>query len=163
MILCAAVSVLLYTRVSYAKPLRLGDFLVFKADSILFDNKKQCMTLQGHIVLKQADRQLTADRLITYINEQGYIKKMVASGDPATYSALVFPNRPRLLATAQTIYYYPLKDQLDAVGNAHVRQGSNHFKGPHLHYDFKNKTLDTPPSKTGQTHILFAPFKALTS
>ncbi len=162
MILCV-LSFLINDSVCHAKPLRPSDFLVFKADSILFDKKKQCMTLQGRIVLKQADRQLTAERLITYTNEQGYIKKMVAIGHPATYRAFVFPNRPCLIATAQIIYYYPLKDQLDAVGDAQIIQGSNHFKGPRLYYDFKSKTLETPPSKQGQTHILLAPFKALTS
>jgi lipopolysaccharide export system protein LptA len=154
---------LAHHNICVAKRLRPADFLVFKADSILFDKKKQCMTLEGHIVLKQADRQLTAERLITYTNAQGDIKKIVAIGHPATYSALVFPNRPRLIATAQTIYYYPLTDQLDAVGEAHIIQGNNHFKGPRLHYNFKSKTLDTPPSKKGQTHILFAPLKTLIS
>lgn len=162
MILCA-LSFSINDSVCHAKSLRSSDFLVFKADSILFDKKKQCMTLQGRIVLKQADRQFTAERLITYTNEQGYIKKMVAIGHPATYSAFVFPNRPRLIATAQIIYYYPLTDQLDAVGDAQITQGNNHFKGPRLHYDFKRKTLETPPSKQGQTHILLAPLKALSS
>lgn len=137
--------------------------IAFTADSILFDKKNQRMIFQGHIVLKQKDRQLTAERLVIYINQQGHIAKMIATGHPAAYRAAIFSHRSPLIAMAKTIYYYPLTDQLDAEGNAQIRQGQNHFTGPRLHYDFKRKTMGTVRSTQGHTRILLAPIKALRS
>ncbi|MES2998598.1 MAG: lipopolysaccharide transport periplasmic protein LptA [Pseudomonadota bacterium] len=133
----------------------------FEADTLLFNNETKIGIYQGHIKLTQGTRVLTADYATSYSNQEGEIVKIVAIGHPAIYHSLVFHKRPKLIATGNTIYYYPLKDYLEAVGDAQIIQGQNHFQGPHINYDFKKKTVGSPSSRKGHTQILLAPLQTL--
>ena len=134
-----------------------------EADSLQFNNETKVGIYQGHIKLTQGTRTLTADYAASYSNQAGEIVKIVASGHPAVYHALIFPKCPKLIATGNTIYYYPLTDYLEAVGNAQIIQDQNLFQGPQINYDFKKKTLASPLSKEGHTQITLVPLQALHS
>lgn len=134
-----------------------------EADSLQFNNETKVGIYQGHIKLTQGSRILTADYATSYSNPAGEIIKIIASGHPAVYHALVFHKHPKLIATGNTIYYYPLIDYLEAVGDAQIIQGQNQFQGPQINYDFKKKTVASPLSKEGHTQITLAPLQALHS
>lgn len=134
-----------------------------EADSLQFNNETKVGIYQGHIKLTQGSRVLTADYATSYSNPEGEIVKIIASGHPAVYHALVFHKHPKLIATGNTIYYYPLTDYLEAIGNAQIIQGQNHFQGPQINYDFKKKTVASPLSKDGHTQITLAPLQTLHS
>jgi lipopolysaccharide export system protein LptA len=134
-----------------------------EADTLQFNNDSKIGIYQGHITLTQGSRILTADYATSYSNQQGQITKIIAIGHPACYRALVFHQNPKLIATGNTIYYYPLRDWLEAVGNAQIIQGKNHFQGPQINYDFKKKTVASPLSKEGYTQILLAPIQSMHS
>ena len=134
-----------------------------EADTLQYNNDSKIGIYQGHIVLTQGTRILTADYATSYSNQEGQITKIIAIGHPACYRALVFHKNPKLIATGNTIYYYPLKDWLEAVGDAHIIQGENHFQGPQINYDFKKKTVGSPLSKEGHTQILLAPLQSMHS
>ena len=133
------------------------------ADTLLFNNETQIGIYQGHIKLTQGTRVLTADYATSYSNKEGQIIKIIAIGHPACYQALVFHKHPKLVATGNTIYYYPLKDWLKAVGNAQIIQDQNYFQGPQIDYDFKKKALGSPLSTEGHTKILLAPIQSMHS
>jgi lipopolysaccharide export system protein LptA len=133
------------------------------ADTLQFNNESKIGIYQGHIIITQATRVLTADYAISYSNQEGKIIKIIARGHPACYRALIFHKRPKLIATGNTIYYYPLKDWLEAVGDAKIIQDKNHFQGPQINYDFKRKTVGSPLSKEGHTQILLSPLQSLHS
>lgn len=133
------------------------------ADTLQFNNESKIGIYQGHIKLTQGARVLTADYATSYSNKEGQIVKIIAIGRPACYRALVFHKNPKLIATGNTIYYYPLKDWLEAVGDAQIIQGENHFQGPQINYDFKKKTVGSPLSKEGHTQILLAPLQSMHS
>lgn len=147
----------------YAYPNDRGQTIYFESDTFSYNNETKLGIYQGHIKLTQGSGVLTADYAASYSDQQGQITKVVATGNPARYRALIFPNQPKLIATGNTIYYYPQKDCLEAVGNAEIIQGQNHLKGPHINYDFKKKTVAAPLSKEGRTQILIAPFQAVHS
>lgn len=134
-----------------------------EADSLQFNNETKVGIYQGHIKLTQGSRILTADHATSYSNQAGEIVKIIASGHPAVYHALIFHKHPKLIATGNTIYYYPLTDYLEAIGDAQIIQGQNHFQGPQINYDFKKKTVASPLSKEGHTQITLAPLQALHS
>lgn len=134
-----------------------------EADSLQFNNDTKVGIYQGHVKLEQGDRILTADYATSYSNQEGEIIKIIALGNPAVYKAFIFHERPKLIASGNTIYYYPLKDYLEAVGNARIVQEQNLFRGPQINYDFKKKTVVSPLSKEGHTQITLAPIKALRS
>ena len=134
-----------------------------EADNLQFNNETKIGTYQGHIKVTQGSRILTADHAISYSNQAGELTKIIASGHPAVYHAFVFHKQPKLIATGNTIYYYPLKDYLEAVGDAQIIQGQNHFQGPQINYDFKKRTVVSPLSKEGHTKISLVPIRTLHS
>jgi lipopolysaccharide export system protein LptA len=137
--------------------------IYFESDTLLYNSETQLGIYQGHIKLTQGLRVLTADYATSYSDKKGQIIKVVAIGNPARYRAVIFPNHPQLIATGNTIYYYPLEDYLEAVGNAEIVQGQNHVKGPKINYDFKKKTVGSSISKEGHTQILLAPLQSVHS
>lgn len=148
---------------TYANDFDNQQIINVDADTLQFNNETQVGVYQGHIKLTQGTRVLTADYATSYSNKEGQIVKIIAIGRPACYQALVFHNHPKLIATGNTIYYYPLKDWLEAVGDAQIIQGQNHFQGPQINYDFKKKTVGSPLSKEGHTQILLAPLQSMHS
>lgn len=147
----------------YAHPKDMGQIIYFESDTLSYNNETKLGIYQGHIKLAQGSGILTADYATSYADLDGQVTKIVAIGNPARYRALIFPNRPKLIATGNTIYYYPQKDWLEAVGNAEIIQGQNHLKGPQINYDFKKKTVGSPISKEGHTQILIAPLQPVSS
>lgn len=141
----------------------LAKTIYFESDTLSYNNETKLGIYQGHIKLTQGSDVLTADYAASYSDPNGQISKIIAIGSPARYRALIFPNQPKLIATGNTIYYYPQKDWLEAVGNAEIVQGQNHLKGPQINYDFKKKTIVSPISKKGHTQILIAPLKPVHS
>lgn len=154
---------ILFYQTAYANKLDKEQVINVVADTLQFNNESKIGIYQGHITLTQGTRILTADYAISYSNQEGRIIKVIARGHPACYRALIFHKEPKLVATGNTIYYYPLKDWLEAVGNAQIIQGKNHFQGPQINYDFKRKTVGSPLSKKGHTQILLAPLQSLHS
>ncbi|MEN9471265.1 MAG: component of the Lpt lipopolysaccharide transport system [Pseudomonadota bacterium] len=144
---------------AYARQQSPGQTIYFESDTLLYNNEAKLGIYQGHIKLTQGTRVLTADYATSYSDKKGQIVKVVAIGNPARYCAVIFPNHPQLIATGNTIYYYPLQDYLEAVGNAEIVQGQNHVKGPKINYDFKKKTVGSSISKEGHTQILLAPLQ----
>lgn len=147
----------------YAHQHDLTKTIYFESDTLSYNIETKLGIYQGHIKLTQGSGVLTADYAVSYSDQNGQIVKVVATGYPAHYRALIFPNQPKLIATGNTIYYYPQKDWLEAVGNAEIVQGQNHLKGPQINYDFKKKTVGSPLSKEGHTQILIAPLKPVSS
>jgi len=143
----------------YAHQREPAKTIYFESDTLSYNAETKLGVYQGHIKLTQGSNVLTADYAISYSDQNGQIVKVIATGNPARYHALIFPNQPKLIATGNTIYYYPKKDWLEAVGNAEIVQGQNHLKGPQINYDFKKKTVGSPLSKEGHTQILIAPSK----
>jgi len=148
---------------AHAHPKNLTKTIYFESDTLLYNNETKQGIYQGHVKLTQGSGVLTADYVTSYSDQKGQIIKVVATGNPARYRALVFPNRPELIATGNTIYYYPQKDWLEAIGNAEIVQGQNHVKGPQINYDFKNKTVGSPISKEGHTQIIIPPLQPVLS
>ncbi len=148
---------------TYAHPKDLGQTIYFESDTLSYNNETKLGIYQGHIKLTQGSGVLTADYATSYADQNGQITKIIATGSPARYRTVIFPNRPKLIATGNTIYYYPQKDWLEALGNAEIVQGQNHVKGPQINYDFKKKTVGSPISKEGHTQILIAPLQSVGS
>jgi lipopolysaccharide export system protein LptA len=128
----------------HANPEDLAQTIYFESDTLSYNNETKLGIYQGHIKLTQGNGVLTAEYATSYSDQNG-------------------PNRPKLIATGNTIYYYPQKDWLEAVGNAEIVQGQNHVKGPQINYDFKKKTVGSPISKEGHTQILIAPLQPVRS
>lgn len=147
----------------YAREQNRSQIIYFESDTLLYNNETKLGIYQGHIKLTQGSGVLTADYATSYSDQNGQVVKVVASGNPARYRAQIFPNRPKLIATGNTIYYYPQKDWLEAVGNAEIVQGQNRIKGPQINYDFKKKTVGSPLSKEGHTQIVIAPLQPINS
>lgn len=162
-LICLTIIFSTLSSIASAQPKNLAQTIYFESDTLSYNSETKLGIYQGHIKLTQGSGVLTADYATSYSDQKGQITKVVAMGNPARYRALIFPNQPKLIATGNTIYYYPQKDWLEAVGDAEIVQGQNHVKGPQINYDFKKKTVGSPISKMGHTQILIAPLQAIHS
>ncbi len=163
-LLCLVILItFIYSIPVYARQHDLTKTIYFESDTLSYNSETKLGIYQGHIKLIQGSCVLTADYATTYFDEDGQIVKVIATGNPARYRALIFPNQPNLIATGNTIYYYPQKDWLEAVGNAEIVQGQNHLKGPQINYDFKKKIVSSPISKEGHIQIVIPPLKPVHS
>ena len=92
------------------------------------------------------------------------IKQIIIVGDnnkQASYQTTIDVNKPTLIATANTIQFYPDRKYAILLGNAHIQQGENSISGEHLEYDVANKilkSLNTANQPTPvRTHIVIDP------
>ncbi|MEN9916244.1 MAG: component of the Lpt lipopolysaccharide transport system [Pseudomonadota bacterium] len=161
-LICLIIIINILSITASAQPKNPAQTIYFESDTLSYNSETKLGIYQGHIKLIQGSGVLTADYATSYSDQKGQITKVIAMGSPARYQALIFPNQPKLIATGNTIYYYPQKDWLEAVGNAEIVQGQNHLKGPQINYDFKKKTVGSPISKIGHTQILIAPMQTVT-
>ncbi len=162
-LICLSLIISIFPITASAEPKNMAQTIYFESDTLSYNSETKLGIYQGHIKLTQGNGILTADYATSYSDQKGQITKVVAIGNPARYRALIFPNQPKLIATGNTIYYYPQKDWLEAVGNAEIIQGQNHVRGPQINYDFKRKTVGSPISKIGHTQILIAPLQTVHS
>ncbi len=119
----------------------------------------------GDVKIDHGSTHVTADKLTTYSDEKSHVVKAIAvgkAGNIATYESMTDVGKPPLVATAETIEYYPQKHYVILLGNAHVTQGENSIAGPHLEYDLEKQLLvtktDSQKSK-GRTEIIIQPNK----
>lgn len=122
-----------------------------------YDNKKGAAKYSGNVRVLQGSRELLADTLLVYRNENGKINKLVAIGEPAKYSGQTAPNKPKLHAKAATIEYLAEQDLLNLIDNAEVSQDGDIYQSARIEYNIKNDTVTSPPSQDGRVKIILKP------
>lgn len=122
-----------------------------------YDNKKGAAKYSGNVRVLQGSRELLADTLLVYRNENGRISKLIAIGEPAKYSGQTDPNRPKLYAKAATIEYLAEEELLNLIDNAEVSQDGDIYQAARIEYNIKNDTVTSPPSQDGRVKIILKP------
>src|SRR5438128_4271885 len=67
----------------------LAQAIYFESDTLLYNNETKLGIYQGHIKLTQGSAVLTADYATSYSDQTGQIIKIIATGNPARYRALI--------------------------------------------------------------------------
>ena len=129
-----------------------------QADTIIYHRAAARTIYLGHVHARQGTTQLTGDKVITYLDSHHRITRLIAHGHPAHYRTLPDHQAFKLYASANTIRYFPLKNQVLLLKKGHITQQQNVFTGPHIWYDIGTQTVvSTNPGGKSLTTMIIEP------
>ncbi len=127
------------------------------ADSGTYNHSTGVGHYRGHVKVDQGTTHLTADTVITQSNSQNQLQQVTAYGKPAVYRTITDPQKPELVASANTIKFYPQQHWVVLIDHAVVTQGTDSYRGPLIQYNTQQKLVISPPTKGGRTTIIIQP------
>ena len=136
--------------------------LLISADSADLNNQTGVGVYTGNVTIDQGTTHIKGDKVTSYSENNKVIKVIIEGNNhaQARYETALEVNKPPLIATANTIEFFPPKNYAILLGKAYVQQGENSIAGEHLEYDVSNrilKSLNTSSDKTVRTHIVIDP------
>ena len=156
LLLCAS----LFVTNTYALTSDRLEAIHFKAGHVTFNDKKGIGTYTGGVSIDQGSAHLRANHATTLMDKNHRLIRATAFGTKnkkAHFWTLSAADKPPLHAYADTIYYYPLKHELELIGHAHIKQGNNTLTAPHIRYDTETERLITTAKNNERTVILIDP------
>lgn len=130
-----------------------------RADKITFDQKQHTSTYINNASICQGTTHLSGQKITLTLNQSNStIRKLIDIGHPAHFNTLQKSNDKPLMAQADTIIYYPQKQQALLLGHGQIKQDKNIFRGPHIWYDIRNQIVTSTTKKgKGKTTLLIQP------
>lgn len=132
----------------------------FKAGHVVFNEKSGEGIYTRGVAIDQGSLHLRAERASTQTDAAHRLTRAAAFGTPGKKAHVwmkTTPDKPPLHVYADTIYYHPLTHELELIGHAHIIEGSNTFKAPHIRYDTKAERVVTTAKNDEGTVILIDP------
>ncbi len=148
--------------VSYALDSDQQQQLLISSDTADLNSQTGVGVYTGNVTIDQGTTHVRGDKVTSY-SANNKITQVVAEGgqkQQARYESVIDPNKPPLIATADTIKFFPDKNYAILLGHAYVQQGANSIAGEHLEYDLTNKILKSitaPSDKAVRTRIVIDP------
>lgn len=125
-----------------------------QSDSANFDEKKGLAIHQGHVLVEQGTRTLSAEHLEIYRNKEGKIQNIIAKGSPASFEANPDPNKPRIFGQANILKYYPNESKMILVESAELKQEDKTLQGALITYHFDTQTLESDSKANQRTTVI---------
>jgi lipopolysaccharide export system protein LptA len=123
-----------------------------EADSARIDERTGVSVYTGNVKLIQGSRRLNAERLTVERTGQG--DRLVAEGQPATFSQQPDDKPQPMEGRALNIDYHTGQERVILTGEAEVWQGGNRFASERIVYDVTSDTVRggqaSPGSKPGE-------------
>ncbi|WP_235602963.1 lipopolysaccharide transport periplasmic protein LptA [Piscirickettsia litoralis] len=94
------------------------------------NNIKGIAIYSGNVIADQGSRHLTGSKLTLYRDNQGQVKKIIATGHPAKFRYK--PKDKLMTAEAETITVYPQTHKVDLDGKAKLTQAGDTFSAPQI-------------------------------
>ncbi|MDQ2993444.1 MAG: lipopolysaccharide transport periplasmic protein LptA [Pseudomonadota bacterium] len=127
------------------------------SNTVEYSHHEHTITYLGNVIATQGSTKVTGERAVVTINAKNRIDHISAYGKPATYSTLLKPNEPPVVASGNTIQFYPEAGRLELIQQGHIKQNGNTFAAPYIVYDVKTQTLHSNPTGTGRTTVVLQP------
>ena len=114
------------------------------SDSATYNRDEHTITYEGKVQGDQGSSRLDGDKLVVFqmpgkdSAAGNNIQKVIVYGNPAHYSTLTSPDKPRVYIEALKITYDPNKKTALLEGHGRVNQEGNVFTGPYIWYDMVN-------------------------
>mgnify|MGYP000438886417 CR=1 FL=1 len=121
-----------------------------EADTVTVDDIKKISVYQGNVVLSQGTLLLRADRVQVTQNDQG-IDKVSATGHPVAFRQKLDGSDEYIEGYADRIEYDGVSSQVDLIGQAQLRRGSDELHGAQISYNANTgfyKVVGQPNAKT---------------
>jgi len=127
------------------------------SNSVEYNQHLNTITYIGNVVANQGTTKVTAETAIVTLNKTNHIDHLTAQGKPATYSTILKEQQPPILASGETIKYFPATGRLELIKKGHITQNGNTFDAPYIVYDMQKQTLISKPSSHERTTIVLQP------
>ncbi|MEW5967583.1 MAG: lipopolysaccharide transport periplasmic protein LptA [Pseudomonadota bacterium] len=128
--LCAA----LLASPAYAEKADRDKPVNLEADSVTLDDIRKISVYQGNVILSQGTLMLRADRVQVTQNEAG-LDKVVATGRPVAFRQKLDGRDETIEGFADRIEYDGSSSQLELIGQARLRRGSDELRGARISYN----------------------------
>jgi lipopolysaccharide export system protein LptA len=121
-----------------------------EADTVTLDDIKKISVYQGNVVLSQGTLMLRADRVQVTQNADG-LDKVSATGRPVAFRQKVDGRDEYIEGFANRIEFDSVNGQLELIGQAQLRRGSDELRGAQISYNANTefyKVVGQPDAKT---------------
>jgi lipopolysaccharide export system protein LptA len=105
-----------------------------EADMVTLDDIRKTSVYQGNVILSQGTLMLRADRVQVTQNATG-LDKLTATGRPATFRQKLDGSEAFIEGFADRIEYDSVSSQLEMIGQAQLRRGSDELRGAQISYN----------------------------
>jgi len=121
-----------------------------EADMVTLDDIRKVSVYQGNVILSQGTLMLRADRVHVTQNAGG-LGTLSATGRPATFRQKIDGRDEFIEGFADRIEYDSVNSQLEMIGQAQLRRGSDELRGAQISYNANTefyKVVGQPDAKT---------------
>lgn len=121
-----------------------------EADTVTLDDIKKISVYQGNVVLTQGTLMLRADHLQVTQNADG-LDKVSATGRPVAFRQKADGRDEYIEGFADRIEYDGVNNQLELIGQARLRRGTDELRGAQISYNANTgfyKVVGQPNAKT---------------
>jgi len=132
-----------------------------KADSAEMDQESGRVTYRGSVQMDQGTMRVTSDVMVIEV-EDDQVVRITAEGELAHYEQQLKLEQSKVSADARTIVYHTQDERVELIGDAHLSQNDNEFKGERIHYDVRGGIVDASAADGGRVEMIFQPKKTAT-
>lgn len=112
-----------------------------EADSVFIDDAHGTAVYRGNVRYSQGSTRLAAEEVTVYSADRQKVDKVVATGNPATFSQRPDKQEEDLRGQAAHIEYFAAAERVVLEKDAHLWQGKNEFAGSRIEYDTAKETV----------------------
>jgi lipopolysaccharide export system protein LptA len=120
---------------SWGLPQDKNEAIRGSANNLVVDQKNGIATYTGAVEIQQGSLLIAAETIVIHTNPDSSVKKMVATGSPATFKQQPELAQGPITASAHSITYTPGEEHLLLVENASLEQDGSIMSGPTIDYD----------------------------
>lgn len=146
----AALSAALLVSPAHAEKADRDKPVNLEADMVTLDDIKKVSVYQGNVILSQGTLLLRADRVQVTQNAAG-LDTLSATGRPATFRQKLDGRDEFIDGVADRIEYDSVNSQLEMIGQAQLRRGSDELRGAQISYNANTefyKVVGQPGAQT---------------
>jgi lipopolysaccharide export system protein LptA len=121
-----------------------------EADTVTLDDVRKISVYQGNVILNQGTMMLRADRVQVTQNAGG-LDKVSATGRPVSFRQKVDGREEFIEGFADRIEFDNVSGQLELIGQAQLRRGSDELRGAQISYNANTefyKVVGQPDAQT---------------
>ncbi len=118
-----------------------------QADSAIHHEKTGLTTYNGHVVMKQGSLKVEADNVTVSNALDKSSTHLIATGNPAKFQQQPEPDKPPIVAEANSIAYQVELSKIELAGNARLQQGESQIKSDRIVYMVDDQVFKAEASK----------------
>jgi len=126
-----------------------------EADTVTLDDVRKVSVYQGNVILSQGTMMLRADHMQVTQNAEG-LDKITATGRPVSFRQKVEGRDEFIEGFASRIDYDNVNGQLELIGQAQLRRGSDELRGAQISYNANTefyKVVGQPDATTPASRV----------